>query len=85
MTNTYTVERRRASASSAPTTTTVLGHPAAANGQRPAVVVPESQRYYWTRAWQQNERVAVEEVARGKGRRFDNPADAIRWLLSSED
>ena len=47
--------------------------------------VPASQMYYWTRAWQEGERRALEELERGEGRNFDDPRDAIRWLLSPED
>jgi hypothetical protein len=47
--------------------------------------VPASQTYYWTGAWQQGEREALEEIKRGKARYFDNSRDAIRWLLDPED
>jgi hypothetical protein len=47
--------------------------------------IPVSQMYYWTGAWQQGEREALEEIERGEGRYFDNPRDAIRWLLDPED
>jgi hypothetical protein len=47
--------------------------------------IPASQLYYWTGAWQRGEREALDEIERGEGRYFDNPRDAIRWLLSSED
>jgi hypothetical protein len=83
-TATYNV-RGGTSASSTPTEAVLHAHSAVGNDPRPAVVVPESQLYYWTGAWQRNERRAVEELARGEGRRFETPADAIRWLLSSED
>lgn len=33
--------------------------------------------------WQVNERIAVKELAEGKGRRFDDPAEAVQWLQSS--
>lgn len=48
-------------------------------------VVPVGQRYYWTRAWQENERVAVEELARGEGRQFANPRDAVQWLERADE
>jgi len=47
--------------------------------------IPASQMYYWTRAWQEGERRALEELERGEGRHFDDPRDAIRWLLSPEE
>ncbi|MGH3548884.1 MAG: hypothetical protein ACRDQU_12400 [Pseudonocardiaceae bacterium] len=48
-------------------------------------VVPASQLYYWTRAWQVNERRAAAELARGEGREFQSTTDAVRWLLSDDD
>jgi hypothetical protein len=47
--------------------------------------IPVSQMYYWTGAWQQGEQEALEEIDRGDARYFDNPRDAIRWLLDPED
>jgi hypothetical protein len=49
------------------------------------VAIPASQLYYWTGAWQQGEREALEAIKRGDSRDFDDPRDAIRWLLSAED
>ncbi len=46
--------------------------------------IPASQLYYWTGAWQRGEREALEAIERGDSREFDNPRDAIRWLLSPE-
>jgi hypothetical protein len=51
----------------------------------PVIGVPEAQLYYWTRAWQENERAAVDELERGEGQHFASAKDAIRWLLSDED
>jgi len=45
----------------------------------------EDQRYYWKRAWQVDERLAVAELARDEGREFESAADATRWLLSAEE
>lgn len=72
------------SVASSPAATVIAGS-AITTTARPTLVVPESQLYYWTGAWQRNERIAVEELARGEGERFETPGDAIRWLLSSED
>jgi len=44
-----------------------------------------SQRYYWSREWQQSEAEADAELRRGEGVTFDNPRDAFRWLDSPED
>jgi hypothetical protein len=35
--------------------------------------------------WQADEQVALDELARGEGREFDNPAAAVRWLAERED
>ena len=40
----------------------------------------ESQAYYWTEEWQAGEREADEDIAAGRVRTFDNPADAIKFL-----
>lgn len=47
--------------------------------------IPASQRYYWTSRWQRDELESLRELERGEGRRFGNPLDAIRWLLSDDD
>ena len=43
------------------------------------------QMYYWTWAWQVDERLAAAELARGEGREFESAADATRWLLSADE
>lgn len=43
------------------------------------------QRYYWTEEWQENERIAMDEIARGLGRTFENPEDAVRWLSEQDE
>jgi hypothetical protein len=35
--------------------------------------------------WQVDEQIALDELARGEGREFDNPEDAVRWLTEPED
>jgi hypothetical protein len=52
---------------------------------RPPLVVPRSQIYYWSPEWQAGEREAEADLEKGDFARFDNPADAIRWLLDEED
>jgi hypothetical protein len=49
------------------------------------VEIPREQLYFWTRAWQKNERIADEEIARGDVHRFTDVEEAIRWLHSDED
>jgi hypothetical protein len=49
------------------------------------LVIPESQAYFWTKLWQIEEAAALDELEQGQGVRFDDPNDAVRWLLSTED
>ncbi len=58
------------------------------DGERPYRVplfVPRHQAYYWTREWQEDEAEALEELERGEGITFHDPAEAARWLMSPED
>lgn len=38
------------------------------------------ESYYWTREWQDNEKIAETEIASGDTKRFATGTDAIRWL-----
>jgi len=58
--------------------------PAGASESLPPVI-SRSQAYYWSVAWQMGEKEALQELARGEGRRFDDPTEAIRWLLSDDN
>lgn len=49
------------------------------------LAVPESQAYYWTRRWQDDEMESRVELSAGLGVAFDDPADAIEWLRSDDD
>lgn len=49
---------------------------------RPMYSVPESQIYFWSDAWQRAERESLDELERGEGVVFDDPAEAARWLLA---
>ena len=42
--------------------------------------LPRNQSYYWTPGWQQGEAEADEELRRGEGVLFRDPAQATRWL-----
>ena len=42
--------------------------------------LPASQDYYWSEAWQEGEREAMEEYRRGEAVGFNCAEDAIRWL-----
>lgn len=41
-----------------------------------------SQDYYWSQAWQDAERKALEEYERGEAVSFDSAEAAIEWLRS---
>lgn len=47
--------------------------------------IPRSQVYYWTADWQEGEREALAEIARGEARYFATGTDAVRWLLDLSD
>lgn len=47
--------------------------------------IPAAQRYFWTKVWQAGEAESREDLAAGDVRRFDDPLEAIRWLLSEDD
>jgi hypothetical protein len=51
----------------------------------PHMFIPENQLYFWTPEWQAGEEAALLALARGDSREFDNPLDAVRWLLSTDD
>jgi hypothetical protein len=44
-----------------------------------------SQAYYWTPTWQAGEHESLVELAAGQTRTFDDPAAAVRYLLSTDD
>ena len=46
--------------------------------------IPASQRYFWTARWQAGEAESRRDIANGEVEQFDDPLDAIRWLLSEE-
>lgn len=43
------------------------------------------QDYYWTSAWQTDEREALAEIAAGKARTFAGSEAAIRYLRGRRD
>lgn len=47
-------------------------------------MIDQGQAYYWSYAWQLGEQKVDEELAGGLGKTFDDPQDAIRWLLSGD-
>jgi hypothetical protein len=47
--------------------------------------LPREQEYYWSEEWQAAERESLAQLAAGEGIEFDNAADLIRWLFSTEE
>lgn len=71
------------------TEASVPAYEAASTSMRPdryriPLFIPRSQLYYWTRAWQQGEADALDDIAAGRVRRFQSGADAARSLLDEE-
>ena len=48
-------------------------------------MIPASQEYYWTSAWQAGEREGLADLAAGRSRAFDDPLELARYLLHPED
>lgn len=48
-------------------------------------ITDQSQIYYWKLAWQHDEAEALEDLAAGRVRAFDDPEAAVRYLLNDED
>ena|GEM_PF-4663421 len=47
--------------------------------------IDAGQAYYWRYTWQLGERESREEIARGRGKTFDQAKDALRWLLGDTE
>ena len=41
----------------------------------------QAQAYYWTSVWQAGEQETLAELEAGRGITFDDPKEAIRWLV----
>jgi hypothetical protein len=52
--------------------------------QRVPLFVPADQLYYWSYAWQESERKAMEDLRAGRARTFRDPMAAARYLLGSD-
>lgn len=66
-----------------------IGAVAASNtaGSRPPdmpAFIPADQLYYWSYAWREAERKAMEDLRAGRSRTFDDPMAAVRYLLGSD-
>lgn len=58
-----------------------------AGGPRPRrmpAFVAADQLYYWSYAWRESERKAMEDLRAGRVRTFDDPMAAVRYLLGSD-
>jgi hypothetical protein len=57
----------------------------AASDPRRAVMVSRDQAYYWTPAWQKEERAAHLDLIAGRVHSFSNASDALAWLTSDDE
>lgn len=51
--------------------------------RRVPTMIPRSQAYYWSRAWQAEEAEALDDLRTGRSRVFDDPGDLARYLLGA--
>ncbi len=65
-----------------PLRTTILDE---AEGRRVPVMISSEQAYYWSRAWQDAEIEAEEDLKAGRSRIFKTSQEAATWLLSDND
>jgi hypothetical protein len=49
------------------------------------VSIPRSQKYFWSRTWQEGERESTAERDAGRAHSFDSANALIHWLLTPED
>jgi hypothetical protein len=47
--------------------------------------VPSNQLYYWTGAWRRGEEESLADLAAGRAQEFEDPIEAVRYLLSPDD
>jgi hypothetical protein len=65
----------------------LAGTASSASGPPPRsmpVFIPSGQLYYWSYAWQDAERKAMDDLRAGRSRSFDDPMAAVRYLLGSD-
>ena len=46
------------------------------------LTIPHDQVYYWSRPWQEMERIARDDLAAGRSQVFADPADAVKYLFT---
>ena len=54
---------------------------AAGHSQGIPLVIPRSQLYYWSHAWQAGEAAALADLAGGRSRVFHDPRELAKYLL----
>lgn len=71
----------------APPPVTLLPGQSLQERAKPPMMIDRAEAYYWTAAWQDSMREAVEALMAGKYRRFDSddPLDLARWLLDEKE
>jgi hypothetical protein len=71
----------------APPSVTVPAGQSLQDRPKPPMMIDRAEAYYWTAAWQDGMREAVEALMAGKYRRFDSddPLDLARWLLNEKE
>jgi hypothetical protein len=63
----------------------VSASPSSFPSYRAPLFVSRAESYYWTYEWQHDEREALMELERGEGKVFQDPEQAVRWLMEPED
>jgi CelD/BcsL family acetyltransferase involved in cellulose biosynthesis len=52
--------------------------------RRVPLFIPSDQTYYWSSQWQRDEAETLANLKAGDYETFDNPSDAIRYLLADD-
>jgi hypothetical protein len=45
--------------------------------------IPAEQAYFWSSQWQQDEAESLINLKAGRSKTFNNPTDAVRYLLDN--
>lgn len=49
----------------------------------PLITIPASQRYFWTKRWQEGERQASDDIRHGRFKDYDNVEDLLSDLRNA--
>jgi hypothetical protein len=52
--------------------------------RRVPLFIPADQAYYWSSKWQRDEAETLANIEAGNYETFDDPSDAIRFLLADD-